>query len=138
MGSMNLQSDRAKHSHGLLGLLRRRRCRVLQLVFHAQPFPLEAAELVERQHLDLLDVAEAGGELGDPLDFVGVVRSGRAPARSAATSVVRSAASRRAKANTGALSMPGDATVQVGVERLETEHDQVDACRSASLSRSPK
>ena len=66
-----------KTSHAVSAGLGRRRLDVLQRVVEAEPLPLEAAHLVERQHLDALDVAESGRELGDLRQVVSIVGQAR-------------------------------------------------------------
>src|SRR5690348_13637249 len=65
----------SKQRHRPLRGLERRLPGVVELVTHAQLLPFVAAHLVERQHVDAFDIAEAGGEPRDAADVVGIVRS---------------------------------------------------------------
>src|SRR3954469_13266375 len=61
-----------------LGEIRRRRRRVDELVFEVHRLPLERAHLMERLHLDPLDVLHRGDEVGDAIDIrriVGLARN---------------------------------------------------------------
>jgi hypothetical protein len=82
-----------------------RRLRLLQMVFDAELLPLEPAHLVERQHLDALDIAEAGRELGDLLmSSRSSVKPGTSTNR---TQIGRlRAARRRASVSVGPISRP--------------------------------
>src|SRR4051812_45224190 len=46
---------------------------IAQFVIHAELLPLVTAELMKRQHVNALDVAEAGGEIGHPPDLIHVI-----------------------------------------------------------------
>src|SRR6478736_7926502 len=56
-----------------LGEFRRRRRRVDELVFEVHRLPLERAHLMERLHLDPLDVLHWGDKSRDALDICGIV-----------------------------------------------------------------
>src|SRR5688572_10343475 len=75
--SVGLQAGGPEHLASLFRGLGRRRLRLLQMIFDAELFPLEPAQLVKRQHFDALDYPEAGGELGNVPDVVEVVREVR-------------------------------------------------------------
>src|SRR6516162_3636775 len=61
----------------LVNLVLRRRFSIPQLVIHFEFLPFIATELMERQHVHSLDVAELCGEVRHAPDFIHIVRKAR-------------------------------------------------------------
>ena len=65
MRSVRCQARRTKHGDCPLDRLRIGRKDILEGVRFVELFPLELAHLVERKYVNTLDIAEAGGEIGN-------------------------------------------------------------------------
>src|SRR5512138_216849 len=73
-GSNSVQPHRPEPGEDFLDFLARRRLRLLELIIHSKPLPFEAAQLMERQHVHAVDVAQARGEVRDLPDLLQVIR----------------------------------------------------------------
>jgi DNA-binding NarL/FixJ family response regulator len=71
--SIRDQSLGPEPANGLLDGVHGWRIGVFQLIGNPEVLPLEPAELMERQHVDSLDVAQARGKRRDSADGVGIV-----------------------------------------------------------------
>src|SRR6516164_1815139 len=122
--SNDLQPRRAEPAEDLLDLLPRRRLGIPQLILHPKPFPFEAAELMERQHVHALDVAQPRREVRHSSDLAQVVRpaghdyetdpDGPTPGGEAARELMH-----------GLVVLAGEPLVNVGRDGLEAEHNQI-------------
>jgi hypothetical protein len=78
--SIRLQTRLAEHSTHPLDELGLRRADLLENVRNSELMPPVLAHLVERQHVDSLDVAETGGELRDVRDPAKIIGQSRTSA----------------------------------------------------------
>ena len=135
--SYRLQPGGAEHPAHRVDQFNAGRNNVGERVRQAELRPFRLAHLVERQHVDALDISQVRRERGDSRDVVEVVGSRRAPGRSAARWAAFAPRGAARIPALGPTSMPVSWRCRSGSHVLMSSSTRSIVSSSSSLSRSP-